>query len=252
VRFFEEQLAQASETLDATDASLIEFETSNYTRIITAQLESLLQTQVDYLGDQRTVSYIAQDVQGLRDQHAAQPSDQAVSLADELTALLLQIKAFNVQTEAPIQFQIDSREALSKKSASEQVALLDDLLATLQAKSTEIDTRLERLQPQILALQQSLQEANVERDRLLRDQELARETYLTLARKLDEAHIAAEEENGSLLVGSYAAVPEEPVSPRKMLIVVLAGTLGLLAGVFAAFAFEFWQQRSTLDPDEAQ
>lgn len=42
-------------------------------------------------------------------------------------------------------------------------------------------------------------------------------------------------------MGSHAAAPERPVSPRKMLNTAVAGALGLMLGVFGAFAIEWWQ-----------
>jgi succinoglycan biosynthesis transport protein ExoP len=249
VAFFEEQVAQAGQALDGADAALVEFEARNQYNIVDAQLESLRQAQADYLADQRAIAYIVQDIQGLRAQLAQQPADRPISLADDLTALLLQIKAFNLlqvkaldaQASAPIQLQIDSAGSFSDKSPAEQIAFLDDLVATVEAKSSEIEGRLAELEPQMLALQRRLQEVDAESERLTNARDLASETYRTLARKLEEARISAREDNGVLQVGSYAAVPENPVSPRKMLNTAVAGVLGLMLGVFGAFAVEWWR-----------
>ena len=239
VAFFEEQGNQARQVLDRADVELIEFQARNQSSIVSAQLSSCRQTQTDYLADQRAIAYIVQDIQGLRGQLAQQPGDQPASLADDLTALFLQVKAFGAST--PIQLQVNSADSLSNKSLAEQIAFLDDLVVTLEAKSSEINERLAELEPQILALQQRLQEINVESDLLTSARDLARETYMTLARKLEEARIAAQEENGVSQVGSYTAVPEEPVSRRRMLNTAVAGVLGGMMGVFGAFAIEWWR-----------
>jgi len=96
------------------------------------------------------------------------------------------------------------------------------------------------LEPQILALQQQLQESQAEEDRLTRARDVARETYLTLARKVEEVRIAAEDTSGEVRLASHAAVPRKPVGPRKMLNTAVAGALGLMLGVFGAFAVEWW------------
>jgi succinoglycan biosynthesis transport protein ExoP len=242
VAFFEAQVQQAQEVLDGAETALIEFQAQNQASIVSAQLNSLLQAQSDYLADQRAVTYIIQDIQGLHAQLAEQSESQTVSLADNLTALLLQIKAFNAQAATPVQLQVDGSAGFSEKSPAEQRAFLDSLISTLQAKSTEIDAKLAQLEPQILALQRDLQAINVESDQLTRTRDLARETYVTLTRKLEEARITAQETNGMLQAGSYASEPEKPAGPLRLLSMAVAGMLGLMIGVFGAFFVEFWQQ----------
>jgi succinoglycan biosynthesis transport protein ExoP len=245
VTFFEAQVQQAQQALDQAEAALVDFQARNQASIVSAQLDSLRRSQADYLADQRAIAYIIQDIQGLRAQLAEQTAGQPVSLADSLTALFLQIKAFNAQASAPIQLQVQSSTDLSDKSVEEQIAFLDDLVATLQAKSAENDSRLAELEPQILALQKQLQEINVESDQLTRTRDLARDTYTTLARKVDEARIAAQEASGMLQVGSEAAVPAAPVGPRRLVNTAIAGVLGLMIGIVGVFAVELWRQGRT-------
>jgi uncharacterized protein involved in exopolysaccharide biosynthesis len=221
---------------------LIAFQARDRASIVGAQLNSYRQTQADYLADQRTIAYLIQDIEGLRDQLAQQPDDQPASLADDLTTLFLQVKAFNAQASAPIELQVNSAESLSQKSRSEQVAFLTDLVETLEAKSAAIEERLADLEPKILELQEELQTIRTEEERLKRAQTLAQETYMTVSRKLEEARIAAQEENGVLQVGSRAAVPENPAGPSKKLNTAVAGALGLMVGVFGVFAWEWWQE----------
>ncbi len=242
VAFFSKQALQAEEALDAAETVLIAFQARNQSSIVSAQLGSLRQTQADYLADQRAIVYITQDIQGLRDQLSQQPGGKPASLADDLTALFLQIKAFNAQASAPIQLQVSSAEFLSQKSLSEQIGFLDDLVTTIENKSSKIDERLVELEPQILTLQERLQEIQAEGDRLVRARDLDRETYMTLARKLEETRIAVQEKDSMLQVGSYAAAPEKPVGPRKMLNTGVAGMLALMVGVFGAFALEWWRE----------
>lgn len=243
--FFEEQLEQARQALEGAEAALVEFEARNEGNIVAAQLHSLLQTQADYLAEQRRIIYIVQDIGGLRAQLAEQSAGQSVTLGDSLTTLFLQVKAFNAQASAPIQLQVDSADALSDKTRAEQITFLDNLVVTLEARSAELDARLAELEPRILSLQRDKTEINVESDRLTRSRDLARETYMTLARKVDEARIAAQEENGTFQVGSYAAVPEKPVGPQKKLITAVAGMLGLMVGVVGVFVVDFWRQGRT-------
>lgn len=246
VVFFEAQVQEAQAALDQAESALVDFQARNQVGILTARLSSHQQAQADYLGQQRAIGYIIQDVEGLHAQLAEQTGDQGASLADSLTALLLQIKAFDAGSATPVQLQVDGNASIADKSPAEQRAFLAGLVATLEAKSAEIDGRLAELEPQILSSQRDLQAITVESDRLTRTRELARDTYMTLARKLQEARISAQEENGTLHVGSHAAVPELPVGPRRMFNTAVAGLAGVMVGVVVAFVAEFWRSKEAL------
>ncbi len=241
VSFFEGQAAQAEQTLEEAEQALISFQARDRASIVSTQLGSYRQTQSDYLADQRAITYLIQDIQGLRDQLAQQPEDQPATLGDELTSLFLQVKAFNAEAATPVELQVGSAESLSQKSRAEQVGFLEDLVGTLEAKSAAIDERLAELEPRILELQEELQQIRTEEHRLQRAQTVAEETYMSLTRKLEEARISAQEGNGILQVGSHAAAPEEPASPNKKLNVAVAGALGLMVGVFGVFFIEFME-----------
>ncbi len=242
LQFYQGQLERAKAELAAAEEALVEFQAQNRAIILENRLDSYRQMQADYLADQRQITYIVQDIQGLREQLSRQPADQPATLADQLTALFLQIKAFNAQASAPIQLQVDSAATLSEKSLPEQIAFLDDLVRVLEAKSAEIEGRLAELEPRILALQEELQQIRTEEDRLTRARDVARETYMTLARKVEEARIAAEDAStGEVRLASQAAVPEKPASPRKLLNTAVAGVLGLMLAVFGAFVTEWWR-----------
>jgi uncharacterized protein involved in exopolysaccharide biosynthesis len=53
--------------------------------------------------------------------------------------------------------------------------------------------------------------------------------------------ISAEDETGDVRLASRASVPDRPVSPRKLLNTAIVGVLGLVVGVFAAFAIDYWR-----------
>ena len=241
VAFFSKQLELAQATLEAAENALIEFQADNQSSILSAQLGSLRQAQADYLADQRAIARIIQDIQALRTQLAEQPASRSSSLGDNLTALLLQVKAFNAESELPIQLQVTTAESLSSKTVSEQIAFLDGLIANLEAKSGDIELLLEELAPETLRLQEAVQQTNTEYERLTRGRDIAKNTYMTLANKVEESRIAAQDETGEVRLASRAAVPRSPVGPRRLMNTVLAGALGLFLAIFLAFFVEFWQ-----------
>jgi succinoglycan biosynthesis transport protein ExoP len=263
VSFFKDQLERAQAELEVTEQTLVAFQARNQGAILEAHLGSARQDLQDYLVEQREIERAVRNARALQDSVADQPADAQASPGDDLTALLLQIQAFNVQTSRPAQTSLSEETApyalelevgpsvwvqisdatllSSERTAGELVVGLDELAATLEARGGEIATQVAALEPQILSLQQQLQESQAEEDRLTRARDVAKETYVTMARKVEEVRIAAEDTSGEVRLASQAAVPEKPVSPRKLLNTAVAGALGLMLGVFGVLAIEWWR-----------
>jgi uncharacterized protein involved in exopolysaccharide biosynthesis len=145
-------------------------------------------------------------------------------------------------SDLPLQIQITDRASLGERQVDEQIAFLASLVDVLEAKLVTLEADAEALRPGMLVLQAQLQQAQTEDDRLSRAQSVAQETYMTLSRKVAETRISAQDETGDVRLASRAAVPTDPVSPRKALNTVIGGALGLIAGISGAFAVAYWRQ----------
>ncbi len=251
VGFFEDQLERAQAELGDAEQALVAFQARNQGEVLEAQLASAKQDLQDYLVEQREIERAVRNARALRESVAGQPADKPVNPGDGLTALLLQMRAFAGQTASSdaqleagssVWLQISDETLLSsEQTAGELAAFLDDLVTMLEARQEEVAAQAAALEPQILDLQRQLQESQTEEDRLDRARDVAQETYLTMARKVEEVRIAADDTSGEVQLASRAAVPQQPVSPRKMLNTAVAGALGLMVGVFGAFALEWWK-----------
>jgi uncharacterized protein involved in exopolysaccharide biosynthesis len=277
VQFFEEQLTQTRESLEAAEQALVTFQARNQQAILEAKLLSAQRDQAVYLAEQRALDRLVQSVKELRTQLATRASEAEVTLGDELAVLRLRLKAFDLadaneglaavppkstspsvlvvtgrsQEFGAIQLQVKENATLSGRTVTDLIALLDALEQSLERQAQENESQLAAIEPQILALQKEEQEVSNEADRLTRARSLARETYVTLARKVDETRIAVQDTSGAVKLASGAVVPEDAVSPRKSLNTVVAGALGLMLGVFGAFAIEWWRgERPALTPTE--
>ena len=243
-RFFESQLERTENELQAAEAALVAFQSLNRTEIISNTLSFYNQSQVDYLAAQRTLSSLAQDVQTLRNQLAEQPANTEVSLAGQLASLSLQLQVLNVQfqgeTAAPLQFQINGLESFQGASSSEQLAFLDNLREILEAKLAQVALSLDELEPEILELQAQRQELEAESARLILNRTVAEETYLTLARKVDEERILAQDSSRGVRLASHATMPVNPVGPRAVPFIFVAGAIGLVLAIFVVFAVDWW------------
>jgi succinoglycan biosynthesis transport protein ExoP len=245
VSFFEDQLERAQAGLETAEQALVAFQARNQGAILAAQLASARQDLQDYLVEQREIERAVRNAHALQDSIAGRPAGRLVSPGDDLTALLLQIQAFTGRTaldaDSSLWLQVSETAPLSsERTVGELADFLDKLVTTLEARQEEITGQVTALEPQILALQQQLQESQTEEGRLTRARDVARETYMTMARKVEEVRIAADDASGEVQLASQAAIPERPVSPRKMVNTAVAGALGLMLGVFGVFALEWW------------
>ena len=250
VRFFEGQLAEARGKLEAAEQALVVFQARNQGSSLNAKLGSARQEQAEYLAEQRETVRLSQDIGGLRAQLATRQGGATATLGDELSVLRLRTRALDsagagAQGLSDIQLQVGEQGTLSGRTVEELVALLDALQDGLEGKAEEVTARLEALEPQILALQQQVQEVDNEADRLTRARDVARDTYLILTRKVEEARIAAQDTEREVRLASRAAAPEKPVSPRKKLNTLVGGALGLMMGIVGAFALEWWRQEAS-------
>lgn len=240
LQFFQTQLEQAEADLEAAEEALVSFQAQNQAAILEAQLASAQRDLTDYLSEQRGIERVTRSARTLRARLVDQPTDAPVDAEDDLAALLLQLQILSVRPSFELQVS-DASLLSSDQTVSEVLSSIDSMVESLETREGEIEAQVETLEPQILGLQQQLQDVRAERDRLVRDRDVAQETYLTLARKVEEARIAAEDGVGRVRVASQAGVPRNPVGPRTKVNVALAGALGLMMGVFGAFAVEWWR-----------
>jgi uncharacterized protein involved in exopolysaccharide biosynthesis len=227
--FFEAQLADAETELTATEQALIEFQARNRAVILGNRLDALQQAQANQLEKQQQIASILQDTTSLLEQLEQGEAAEA-GYSDQLTALLLQVRAFGgsgdgENTAVPWQIQVDTSQ-LERVGREEQIAGLTGLHAALVAQLAGINAALEELEPQILEIQQQKQEVDTEASRLTRTQTVAEETYTALARKVEEERITSQDTGSGVKLVGRTAVPEEPVSPRKLINAIVAGMLG--------------------------
>lgn len=246
VAFFEEQLAAAEAELTSAEEALVTFQAVNRTEVISNTLAATLDTQSEYLSAQRRNSQLRRQVQELRDQLAA-PGNNQITLADQLTALSLQLQAFGAETAVPLQLQVSDSASLTAASRSEQLALLDGLLATLTTQTEQIEAELVALEPHILGLQQQQQQANTEYNRLLRHQFVTEEAYMALAHKVEEKRITSQDTSSGVRLASEAAVPQEPEGRYRILGALVAGMIALLISVLIILIIEWWRLAKSLD-----
>ncbi|MGH2538450.1 MAG: GNVR domain-containing protein, partial [Candidatus Promineifilaceae bacterium] len=236
--FYQEQLAEAEQELEAADQALVAFAAVDQTQVLSNTLAAADALQQQYLSQRGQVDNLSQDVRALRQQLADEPAEGAsLAPADQLTALGLQLRAFNIEAELPLQFQLEPGTNLIGGDAAALLASLDRILAGLESRRSELQDQIEALGPQMMALQGQLEGQRTKQLRLTLDRSIAEETYLAVSRKLDEVRITSQETSGGIRLASRAAVPTEPVASGGLIFLGLSVLGGLLFGVLLALLF---------------
>jgi uncharacterized protein involved in exopolysaccharide biosynthesis len=239
--FFLEQQNQAQAQLAQAEQALIDFQARNPATLLETQLLHMHATLTADLQAVHSMETIIQDARSLRDRLQMQAISDNASPSDELTLLLIEVKALG-HGGAAIQVEFSTLQDLQDKTVGDQIAFLDALILVLESRLAQLEEQARSWEPEILALQEASQKALTEQDQLTTAHELARETFVSLSRKVTEARIAAQDTMGDVRTASLATPPLKPISPRKAFNVAIAGALGLLVGIVAVLGVEYWQQ----------
>jgi len=238
--FFEKQQAEAQVALDQAEQALIDLQARSRAAILGTQLAQAHEVLTDTLQSAYSLETTIEDARTLRGYLQAQESSAPASPSDELAALLIEIGALGSSSKAQLYLPVE--QDLGDKTVGDQIRSLDALIRALEERLAQTQAQAQALEPEILALQKARQEAQTELDRLSRAQVLAYEAFESLARKASEARVAAQDTTGDVRLASRATPPSDPVSPRKTLNTAVAGALGLLVGIVAALAIEYWRK----------
>jgi tyrosine-protein kinase Etk/Wzc len=254
VGFLEEQTRQIQSQLEAAEAELQSFREGRQIVALgveaEAQVQRLaeLQTERTQLDAER--SSLANMLSQI-DQETGQPNYRRLAafptfLQNDAIADILQelIAADRTKTELlvrvtpnhPDMIAVDNRISQLEEQLGaigrNYLGSLDDQIASLDAVLARFGSELEQIP------EKEVQFARLERQTLM----LA-ELYTMLETRLKEAEVAEAVEDPTVRVVETAILPIEPVSPRPVRNMALAGILGLMLGVGLAFVGEYMDTR---------
>lgn len=256
VDYYNSQLEAAREAAAFAEQALTDYQQVNRLTVATNLYNSLSQQQIDYLTAQRGQQMALEDIALLQKQIRAGTGEN--SFADQYAALTLQLRVFNEPTSAnpvaafaPPQFLIDNEGILTTADRQEQLRLLGELAASIQAALADTSATLAAIEPQLLQSQREVQEATAELTRLTIARDVANETVMTVGRRLDEEKLTSGSAAQPVRLGSHAATPESPAGGQTWLTMVIAGVLGFLVGAFFVILSTWWSQFANRRRDPA-
>jgi len=173
----------------------------------------------------------------LREHINSESASSASSTANSLALVLLQTRAFTSLSSGP---QI----SLGPLSGSEaNLGAVDSLISTLEERSGgKRGESLTEVQKDTLLLRAELEQENAKQRELKGARDIAWEAYTTVAGKSVETQVAAQAQAGIVEVAEFAAVPESPAAPHKVMNIGIALVLGLVVSVFTAFGVEYFRK----------
>ncbi|MFS8977561.1 polysaccharide biosynthesis tyrosine autokinase [Cupriavidus necator] len=235
-------------TLQALQRHLVIAERGKQSGVIGASLEGTDPKLTARILNEIGEEYVAQNVK----RKAAEAEKSLVFLSD----LLPQLKSELERTEASYNAMRNKRGTFDlseegKAYLQESVAV-EARLQELKQKRTELVNRFTPSHPAIVAIDQQIASLsvkvgsvtnrikalpNVEQDtlRLMRDVKVNNELYVGLLNSMQQLRLVKAGKVGNVRLLDKALVPEEPVKPRRVIVLALAAVLGVTLGVVAAF-----------------
>jgi len=261
IAVLEREIAARQELLQVYQTALNDAQTQP----VSLEMSTRRQVLEDYYKEMQEIERWLADLRALRAQVERTSTSLASRVGNALALIFLQSQALGGVGNLPVQLQID---LTAGQSEGVELGDVDTLIEVLEARRTEardqIDTlaaalvtegpsevivgsdnplnlRIAALDVEILALQEKLETERAREQNLQQARDLAWSTYQTLTQKQAEVGIASQVTGTEVRLAASALPPKDPGSPRKLLNTAVAGALGLMLGVFGAFAIEWWQ-----------
>ena len=239
--FFEAQLERVSKDLQEKQKQLEVFRNEN--NIVSLKVEQDLLVE-QYTAAQRLLNQLAES-----EAVAARVEGASQGDSDIIAALSKQTES-TVVTELQLRLldKIVERNRLINSLGPKHpqvVGILNEIEALSTRLKEAIASTREITQRKIKDIEQQMQKINTlmgQLENLERDVKIAAQSYEYYQQKIEESTVydkMAEQNISSIRLTSSPTLPDNPISPKKLLNIVLALIGGLIGGVALAFFFEY-------------
>jgi succinoglycan biosynthesis transport protein ExoP len=244
------------------------------TTVVDEGVEDRMQTLADYYATKRKMEQLLEDAKALRVQVQEGGEDGAAT--NSLALLMLKAESFSTSADLPgeLQLQLEMGSGVNTGASAQQadaealIAVLEDRIAGLEkaieeesaallgsemllqleeletlpsytAAAVPLTQAIDEMQEKLQSLQADLEKEKATKQELTCARDLAWETYTTLARKEAELGIATRTGGTEVRFATPAVPPTAPAGPKKKRNIAIAGAMGLMVGVFGAFALNY-------------
>lgn len=234
------------------------------TGILSVSLEGADRDEITVIVDEITNSYLRQNVE----RHSEESEKMLQFISAQLPSLKNDLgaaeQALNQHREkkGTVDLSFESQKMIDR------VADIEGAISKLKIEKAELSQKLTDNHPVIIGINEKLAkltegrgevehtlsklpETELESAKLKRDVTVANELYMLLLNKTQELRVAKAGTVGSVRVIDEALPGEEPVKPKKLLILAVSLVLGFIAGVMAA-AVRKALNKTVQDPNEIE
>ncbi|MDR5754855.1 MULTISPECIES: polysaccharide biosynthesis tyrosine autokinase [unclassified Caballeronia] len=235
-------------TIDALRDDLKIQETARQSGVIGVALDGRDPERTADVVNEITRQYLKQN----RDRKSAEAEQTLAFLNKQLPELRAQLEdaerrynaylqkhgTLNVPEEARLLLQqmVDTKTRLSEleQQRSEMVETFNDAHPSVTALNAKIDA-LRRMSDDIARQLSTRPQTEQGSLSLLRDVRVTTELYTGLLNRAEQLRVLKASQTGNVRVVDTAVVEEQPVRPRKALVIALGAVFGVVAGVAMAF-----------------
>lgn len=240
LQFFSNQRDTSAAALEEAEQALADFQRTSPRSNLEIRLRALNQAQTELLAQQQNTSNVARELNTLST-HLAQNPNNPLLLADALTALTLQLRAFGGELETPVQLQFTADSALGDVERAVQLEALGDLQTVLSDQQTTLDDELVELEATAVELQGRIETLRSEENRLLSERDIAQEIFTALSLKVEEEQISAQDTSEIVELIGTPVLREETIEDSRLLITAAGGVAGIVLGLIIVWGSVWWR-----------
>ena len=219
LEFLESQLTTAEEEYNLLSDKFVEFQSRNNIQFLETELEATLNLQSSWLNERRGYLLLLEDVQALHAQFDNGGNEETI--LNQLAVMGIQQRAFGLPSNGTLVVEATDTDQFVDLTFEEQLEKIVTIENALLERNQLIEEQIEAIEPEITRLNREIEMLNTESSDLVNQRNLARETFLTISRKVQEEQITAGSVNGDVQIASLASVPIEPSSSSLLFSIIV-------------------------------
>jgi len=245
--FIKAQVDVAKQELDKTESELERFKEKAQLVVLKKKIEILLSRkgEIEMELSHAKVAIGMNEERLKKTEEEFQKSDKTIKITSKLVEnplylqSLAQLSDSDVKKIFNLNMEVEQANPIYGHLETKIVDLRPNL-SSLYAKQDYLQPELKKNTSELNKLQIELINKEMELQRLHRAYKLANVAYELFVKKFQKATLDVASRTQELKILDPAVIPDEPIKPKKRLIVIIAGMVGLIFSLSMAFILEYF------------